>query len=204
MNRKYLAAIFPLILIFTLFAKADVPPDAGFSRISINLVTETTEDLSDYRFFLNFYGDLREVEIKSKARTEIQPMGGGARYRTGTLLAIPKKSLSGFEEKLSNEQLENLSKSLKDNQIKDVVTLAQHFFSRDVPKGEKPPETVYRLTRAENTLNAEKVTEEKPKSASSQLIAPDSRTGTIVGGVLLTLAAVAIGVFAFRKVSKKV
>jgi len=48
------------------------------------------------------------------------------------------------------------------------------------------------------------VTEEKPKSASSQLIAPDSRTGTIVGGVLLTLAAVAIGVFAFRKVSKKV
>ena len=203
MNKKYLAAIFPLILLFTFIAKADVPPDPGFVRVSINLVTETSEDLSDYRFFLDFYGDLREVEIKSKGRTEIPPMGGGARYRAGTLLAIPKKSLSGYEEKLTNEQLANLSRSIKAREIQGVAELAQHFFSRDIPKGEKPPETFYRLTRAENTLKAEKVTEEKPKSTSSQLVAADSRTGMVIGGALLTLAALAIGVFAFRKVSKK-
>lgn len=203
MNKKYLAAIFPLILLFTFIAKADVPPDPGFVRVSINLVTETSEDLSDYRFFLDFYGDLREVEIKSKGRTEIPPMGGGARYRAGTLLAIPKKSLGGYEEKLTNEQLANLSRSIKAREIQGVAELAQHFFSRDVPKGEKPSETFYRLTRAENTLKAEKVTEEKPKSTSSQLVAADSRTGMVIGGALLTLAALAIGVFAFRKVSKK-
>jgi hypothetical protein len=168
-------------------------------------VTETAEDLSDYRFFLDFYGDLREVEIKSKGRTTIPPMGGGARYRSGTFLAIPKKSLSGFEDKLSAEQLSNLSKSIKEKEIEGVVELAKHRFSADVPKGEKPSETYYVIKRAENTLRSEKITEENPKSnASPHLAAAGSRTSLVIGGVLMALAALAIGVFAFRKVSKKV
>ena len=201
MNLKYIAVIIPVILLFSFISKADVPPDPGFKRVSINLVTETTEDLTDYRFFLDFYGDLREVEVKSKSRTEIPPMGGGARYRTGTFLAIPKKSLGGFEDKLTNDQLSSLSKSIKDKKIDGVTELVRHFFSRDIPKGESAPEIYYRLTRAENTLKAEMISNEKPKS--SQLIAPDSRIGMLTGGVLMTLAALAIGVFAFRKVSKK-
>ena len=205
MNKKYLGIIVAIILLFNFYVKADVPPDPGYVRVSIDLVTETSEDLSDYRFFLDFYGDLREVEIKSKGRTSIPPMGGGARYRSGTLLAIPKKSLSGLEEKPSSEQLNNLSKSIKAKEIEGVAELAKHQFSADVPKGEKPSESYYLIKREENTLKAEKVTEEKPKSKSSpQLIASDSRTGMVVGGFFLTLAVLVIGVFAFRKVSKKV
>ena len=205
MNKKYLALIVPVILLFTFFARADVPPAAGYVRVSINLVTETTEDLSDYRFFLDFYGDLREVEIKSKGRTEIPPMGGGARYSSGTFLAIPKKSLSGYEDKLSNEQLSNLSKAIKANEIQGVTELAKHRFSADLPKGEKPPGTFYRLKREENTLRAEKITDDKPNSKSSpQVVAADSRTGFVIAGVLMTLAVLVIGVFAFRKVWKKV
>ncbi len=205
MNKKYLALIVPIILLFTFLAKADVPPDAGFVRVSINLVTETTEDLSDYRFFLNFYGDLNEVEIKSKGRTEIPPSGGGARYSSGTFLAIPKKSLSGYEDTLSNEQLSNLSKAIKAKEIQGITELANHRFSADLPKGEKPSDTFYRLKREENTLRAEMITEDKRKSKSSpQLIAADSRTSVVIAGVLMTLAVLAIGVFAFRKVWKKV
>ena len=203
MTKKYIAALIPLILLFTFFVKADVPPDPGYNRVKIDLVTETTEDLSDYRFFLDFYGDLREVEVKSKGRTEIPSMGGGARYSSGTFLAIPKKSLNGFEEKLSNEQSEKLSKAIKEKQIEGVAELAKHRFSADVPKGEKPPETFYRLKREENTLKAEKVTEEKPKSTSSPLIAADSRTSLVAAGIFLTLAVLVIGVWSFRKVSKK-
>ena len=205
MIKKYLGIIIPLILLFNIFAKADVPPDKGYERVKIDLVTETSEDLSDYRFFLDFYGDLREVEIKSKGRTSIPPMGGGARYSSGTLLAIPKKSLSVFEEKLSYEELGNLSKSLKNKEIEGVAELAKHRFSADIPKGEKPSEVYYIIKREENTLKAERIAEEKPKSTSSLLsISSASRSNLIIGGIFITLAVLAIGVFAFRKVPKKV
>src|SRR6185369_14539048 len=113
MIKTNLGILLPIILLFTFLVKADIAPDPGMVRVKIDLVIETTEDLSDYRFFLDFYGDLREVAVKSKGRTTIPSMGGGARYNSGKLLAIPKKSLSGFDEKLSTEQLENLSASLK-------------------------------------------------------------------------------------------
>ena len=205
MNKKYLTVIVPLILLFTFVIKADVPPPDGYVRAKIDLITETTEDLSDYRFFLDFYGDLREVEIKSKGRTTIPPMGGGARYSSGTFLAVPKKSLTDFEGKLSNEEMEKLSKAIKNKDIAGVAELAKHRFSADIPKGEKPAEAYYVIKRAENTLKAERIGEDTPKSTSSpHLIASDSRTGLIIGGIFITLAAFVIGVFAFRKVSKKV
>jgi hypothetical protein len=205
MNNKLLVMILPLFLLFTSFVNADVPPDTGKVRVKIDLVTETTEDLTDYRFFLDFYGDLREVAINNRGRTTIPPMGGGARYSSGTFLAIPKKSLGGYEEKLSNEQLNNLSGSIKAKEIAGVVELAKHRFSADIPKGEKTPETHYLLKREENTLRAERVTEEKPKSNSSpQLIASDSRASLVIGGLLITLAVLTMGVFTFRKARKKV
>lgn len=74
-------------------------------------------------------------------------MGGGARYSSGTFLAIPKNSLSGYEEKLSNEQANNLSKAIKNKEIAGVAELADHRFSADVPKGEKPAEVYYTLKR---------------------------------------------------------
>ena len=205
MNKKHLGLLVTFILLFSVFAKADVPPAAGYVRVAINLVTETSEDLSDYRFFLDFYGDLREVEINSKGRTSIPPMGGGARYRSGTFLAIPKKSLNGLETKPTNEELNKLSKSIKAKEIEGVAELAKHSFSADVPKGKKPAESYYLLKREENTLKAERIVEEAPKSNSSpQLISSGSQTSFVMSGILITLAVLIIGVFAFRKVSKKV
>jgi len=199
MIKKFSGIILPFILLFTFLAKADVPPPAGQVRSEIDLVTETTEELSDYRFFLDFYGDLREVEIKSKGRTEIPPMGGGARYGSGTLLAIPKSSLSAFEGKLSNEQAEKLSSAIKNKEIAGVVELVKHRFIMDVPRGDKPPEVFYVITREEDTLKAERLAKEAPPS-----IFANSRTGLIVGGILISLAVLCAGIFAFRKAAKKV
>lgn len=202
---RNLIIAFSLILISTFSLRADVPPDAGYVRVKINLVTETKEDITDYRFFLDFYGDLREVEVKSNGRTEIPPMGGGARYSSGTLLAIPKNSLKDFDAKLTDEQLENLSQLIKSKKIEGAVELAQHRFSRDVPKGETAPEVYYVIKRAENTLKAEQITKESSKSnPSAQSVLSTSRVSYVVAGILITLAVLVAGIFAFRKASKKV
>ena len=194
------------MLLFGAFSlKADVPPETGYERVSINLVTETTEDLSDFRFFLDFYGDLREVEITYNGRTEIPPMGGGARYGSGTFLAIPKKSLKNFEGKLSNEQANNLSRAIKNKEIEGAVELAKHRFSRDVPRGEKPAAVYYVLTRAENTLKAEQIIEENKRSNNNlRSFFEASRLSYVFAGIFITLAVLITGIIAFRKASKKV
>lgn len=202
---KQLIFIFLLPLIFTVSLKADVAPDDGYERVSLNLVTETNEDLWDYRFFLDFYGDLREVEIKGKGRREIPPMGGGARYSSGALLAIPKINLKEFDGKFSADQAEKLSRLIKNKEIEGIVELAKHRFSRDVPKGENPAEVYYVIKREENTLKAEKIGEEEPKSVlSGQSVLSNSRLSFVIGGILITLAVLAAGIFAFRKAAKKV
>lgn len=202
---KNLIIIFSLLLISTFSLKADVPPDDGYVRVRINLVTETQEDLTDYRFFIDFNGDLREVDVKSKGRSEISPMGGGARYSSGTFFAIPKKSLKDFEEKISGEQAGKLSRLISTKEIEGVVELAQHSFSRDVPKGEKAPEIYYVIKREANTLKAERISDEKPKAnPSASTVLSTSRASYIIAGILIALAVFATGIFAFRKASKKV
>lgn len=204
MIKKNFAFLLPVILLFTVFAKADVAPDPGYKRVTIDLVTETVEDLTDYRFFLDFYGDLREVEIKSKGRTVIGAMGGGARYRSGTFLAIPQKSLKGFEEKLSSEQLKNLSESIKAKKIEGVTELARHRFAEDIPVGENPGAVFYTITREKDALKATRNVEDKPTSGSGQqLILPDSRAGVTIAGIFISLAVLIVGILAFRKATKK-
>ncbi|HEY8560746.1 MAG TPA: hypothetical protein VIL74_10265 [Pyrinomonadaceae bacterium] len=202
---KYLVLITAILLFFSFGVKADVPPDPGYTRVGIDLVTETSEDLADYRFFIDFYGDLREVGINSKGRTSISPMGGGARYSSGVLWAVPKKSLKDLEEKPDYQKLEALGRSIKNKEIDGAVELAKHRFSADVPKGTKPAEVYYVIKRAENTLLAERVEKEAPKSDSAPLaVGSGARTPLVMGGLFMTLAILAIGVLAFRKASKKV
>jgi len=205
MIMKNLGIILTFLLLFTSLVKADVPPEKGYVRVSTDLITETEEDLSDYRFFLDFYGDLNEVAVKSKGRTAIPLRGGGARYSSGTFLAIPKKNLKGYGEELSKDQLDDLSQLIKAKKIEGVVELARHRFSAEIPKDEKPAEVYYILKRDGETLKAEKISKEQPKSNSNlQTVSQNSRIGLIAGGILITVALVFAGVFVFRKVSKTV
>ena len=87
-----------LILLVTFFsfvisANGDVPPDPGQKRITLKFIVESQEDLSDYRFFLKTGAELKEYVFKKGEKMTIESMGGGAFYRNGKFLAVPKKAL---------------------------------------------------------------------------------------------------------------
>lgn len=203
---KKLGLILPLILLFTAFVKADVPPDPGFKKVSVSLNIETKEDLSDYRFFLDFYGDLHEVEIK-KGSNSIPSMGGGARYSSGTLWAIPKNSLK-------DEDKEQISQALKDNKIAGAIKLAQHSFAQTIPESQtkdfqNPP---YILERdAEKSLKAtrkaEIVNQGGGGGGNDFSMYGIAKSFTLPGYIILvgfpTAAIVILGIWFFRRKGRK-
>lgn len=63
MNKK-IRTVLLLIFVFVISTKADVAPAPDEMRVAADLNITTEADVSDYRFFLDFYGDLREVEVK--------------------------------------------------------------------------------------------------------------------------------------------
>lgn len=193
-KRQYGLALL-LVFLFTLSIKADVPPFPGFGRIDIDLVLDTKEDLSDYRFFLNFYGDLREIKVNSKSQTTIAPMGGGARYAKATLLAVPKNNLTAFAGD-SPETLTRISELIQENKLEGVTTLTVHNFREESPLGIKfKNNPSYLIVREGNTIS---LIRSSNGGLSSYGIA------AITAGILITVAILIFGVFLFRKVFKKV
>ena len=82
-------AIFFLLAITAGPLMADVAPDPGFVSVRINLVLETDDDLSGIRFFVLSGDIVREIVVKRGEQMTVNPLGGGARYRSGTLIAVP-------------------------------------------------------------------------------------------------------------------
>jgi len=118
-----LGLIFLMTVTFIGPVKADMAPPSGYSKVSVNLIIETKEDVSDYKFYIDFFGDKKDVEIKNNGITNIPPMGGGARYSSGTLWAVPK------------------------NNSGQPIELLKHQFSREIPTKEREniSSVIYRL-----------------------------------------------------------
>jgi hypothetical protein len=55
--------LFVVTILLPLGAICDVAPEPGYKRISINLIVETNEDISDYRFFIKSGADLKEIFV---------------------------------------------------------------------------------------------------------------------------------------------
>jgi hypothetical protein len=156
MFKKSLVSLMVLFLLVS-GIKADIAPDPDEMRVSSDLTVTTAEDLSDYRFFLDFMGAVHEVDIKSKAQTVIPSMGGGSRYSRGTILAIPKKNLTDFPEKLSSpykEEGKKFSEAMRNGTIQGVIRLKDHTFSEVIKKNESKSWSypTYRIERNGNTL----------------------------------------------------
>lgn len=205
MNKNF-GLILPLILIFAAFIKADVPPDPGFKRVSINLIVETKEDLSDYRFFLDFYGDMREVEIRQGSNS-LPANGGGARYSSGTLWAIPKKSLK-------DETKEQISKALNENKIVGAIKLAQHQFAQTVRDSEtdkiqNPPYIIERdVEKGLKIIRQGGIVNQGGKGSGIDFsVYGISKSLTIPGYLVLigfpTAAIVILGIWLFRRKGRK-
>lgn len=161
----YLTALFLLAVT----ANADVPPDAGYLRVSADLIIETRDDLSDFRFFVDFAGSIYEIDVKSNSRSVIPPIGGGVRYSSGRLLAIPLKSLKDYPDKIlqSGESGDAFSQSLSQNKINDVIVLGSHQFISTIRKSESRDWSfpTYRLERTDNSLKLIKAADFVPKQS---------------------------------------
>lgn len=189
MIKKRFGITLSIILLCAFIAKADVPPLPGLGRVKTDLVLETKEDLSDYRFFLDFYGDLKEIKVNNNSQTTIPSVGGGARYADGTLLAIPGKNLNQFADD-SPTSLKNLSQALREKKVEGVIELTKHKFIKDTLLGLTLAKPFYTIEREANTLKIVQTSE--------------LNKTVIIAGILIAAAIFLFGFFLFRKASKKV
>ncbi len=195
-----------------LAAFADVPPDPGYKRVSLSINIESADDFADFRFFLRNGFDLKEYILKKGEKVSISSMGGGALYRNGTFLAVPKKSLAGLSETLEepSERLNPMQKAIAGGSLPGTVILVEHSFVRDVPKAEAAGlgSPTYRIEKdGEKGVKAVRVEGEKRESNSNgtagSYYSTEPKTpgfwATVVGGSLLTLALIFFGVFVLRR-----
>ena len=206
-----------LIVFFSLFAAADadVPPDPGYTRVTVNLIVEPQEDFEDYRFFIKSGANIKEIILKKGKRSDIQSLGGGAWYRNGTFLAVPKKSLAALSETSSGEPLNEMQRAIYDGKVGGTIELIQHSFTREVRGGEASAleDPVYRIEKdldkglASALVSSETKTRphqsnERPKIYSNEPKTP-AFWATVVGASVLTLLAVCLGVWAIRRSKMK-
>lgn len=202
-----------LILISISFAKADIAPNSDEVQLSYPLIIETSDDLSDYRFFLKFSGDVREIEIKNNGKTEIPLMGGGARYSGATIFAIPKKSLKAFPNKIEDSYDENgkrFSDLIREKKIEGVIELGNHSFSRLIKKSEsaKYVNSSYILAKDdEKGLKLIRLEVPKGKGGTDFSVYGIQKSLTPFGYLILigfpTAAIVILGIWLFRKKGRK-
>ena len=166
--------ILSCVFLFVFAVKADMTPENGTTRVNFDLVLETKEDLSDYKFVLDFHGDKRDVSLNSNARTVIPPSsyGGGARYISAILYAIPKNAEANSTER---------------------IKLLEHYFRRDLTILERmtysPP--TYLIEREGTTLKATKFGDNYSYTF-------------LIATIFITLAILVLGILMFRKNAKKV
>lgn len=187
---------------------ADIPPEPGYKRVSLNLIVEPKEDLNDYRFFVKTGAQLNEIKLKKGEQFKISPQGGGAFYRSGTLIAVPKSALAKLSETANGSELNELQKAIYDGKVPGAVELIKHGFIRDVPvkdaAGMKDP--VYRIERSDDGVKATLVAgNTEPVNTTQYSREPKTPMFwvSVAGGSLMTLAFIFLGVWLIRRTKIK-
>lgn len=149
-------------------------------------------------------------------------MGGGARYSSGTLIAIPKNKLKDFPAKMTNEQLSALSNSIKDKSV-ESIELGKHQFTNTIKISDRKNWTypTYRIEREGNSLKMVKVfdisrkisEEEESKMRRTRGVdfvlygISKSLTPSTLGYLIIiafpTAAIVILGIWLFRRKGRK-
>ena len=209
-----------LILVFGAAAfdmvRADVPPEPGFKRITVDLVVEAKDDFPDHRFFFRSGARMVELSLTKGQRETLRPMGGGAFYRSGSLIAIPKANLKDISSPPNSSDLDKLIESVNDNKVNGGIQLINHSFIREVREGdeEKITDAGYSIERAADGPKAHRLgtsSTEEPGQGNGNFRVTDRDKGlTIVGwfsmiaGVFIFLAAIATGLWLFFRSKKAV
>ncbi|MEQ1604459.1 MAG: hypothetical protein ABL999_06275 [Pyrinomonadaceae bacterium] len=204
-----------IVVFITLFslagvAVADIPPDPGYKRVSLNLIIQPQEDFSDYRFFVKTGAALNEVKLKKGEQFVVKSQGGGAFYRSGILLAVPTTSLAKLSETANGSELSEMQKAIYDGKVPGSIELLKHTFIRDVPvkdaAGMKDP--VFKIEKSEAGLKATPIAgNANEPGVNTTQYSREPKTplfwATVGGGSLLTLAFILLGARLIRRSKSK-
>ena len=204
------AGILVLIVFLSASVFGDVAPDPGFRRITVSLTLETDEELSGFRFFVKSGGEVEEVFIKPGERTVVSPLGGGAYYSAGKLLAVPREQVKGFNSASSDGKLSELEKAVYDGTVPGSVELVDHLFSRTVNESEAGGfrDPLYRIERdLQSGLKAVHISGGAATSAADTRVSSgrlfwQSAGAAIVAGIFLMFGIATLGILYFRKRTK--
>ena len=213
MKRKMLATAVFLLLTSATSALADLAPPPGYTRVSVSIVLEAKQDFANYRFFLVSSDLVKEVFIKKGEKTTVRSLGGGARYNSGTVVAIPRKSLAEFGENPTGEKLEALETAIAENRVAGATKLLTHTFGREVRDTgvRKVPDAKYRIEKSRSGLKAVPLNfAGKANKGGMSFGDPDIEPGSaprgwtsIVAGVLMSFAVVTFGLWTFSRFTRK-
>lgn len=206
MNKKKLA--FSILLIsFGIFSvKADIAPDPGYTRISVNLILDVQEDFAEHRFFLQSPIDIEEIILKKGEIKSFDSLNRGGAKRYATLIAIPRDELDrfGITVLLKGDNYINpewLYKEVQSKKFKGVVELINHSFQKTIPLSEKTnsQNSVYRLERDE--VKGIKAMHIQPADGVSYEMYPlyNNTPLLIMGGGFISAAVIFLGIWFFRK-----
>lgn len=209
-----ISILFALLVGLVSNAAADIAPEPGFTRVRLNILIEAKDDFPDFRFFLVSGDMVKEIAIKTGDRTTVGPLGGGARYNAGSVVAIPARDLDRFGENPTGEKLKELEAAIAQDQIAGTIKLIAHSFGRDVRQAEASrwKEPLYRFEKkAEKGITAVLVSgganENKNDSGKGTFYStepkPTAFWTAVVGGSLITLAFIFIGVRLVRRSKTK-
>jgi len=207
-DKTAVAGLALLTIFFSSPALGDVAPDPGYKRISLKLIVETEDDLSDFRFFIRSGAEVEEVVVTKGERTEIEPLGGGAFYSSGKLIGVPKKNLAGLSETPTDAKLNELQKAVYDGKAPGMIDLLDHSFAREIRESDAPGyrDPVYRIEKDPQTgVRAVQVsggTNISNTGISSSLRFWGSPAAAIVAGIFLLFGIAILGIWYFRRSSK--
>lgn len=214
MKRNFLLGALMLALLLPMLALADVAPGSGYKRVSVNLIVTPAEDIADYRLFIKSGADLREITLKKGEAFTIKPLGGGAYYSGGVLLAVPTKNLSSLSDKPGDKKLTEMQQAIYDGKVAGTIEVVKHPFAREVRTEEaaKIKDAEYRIVRSKDGLAAETVggaTNVNGTGGPSFGITGVERgptpfaMATIVGGALMSIGIILVGIILFSKRAKR-
>ena len=212
MTVRISAGIFIFLILLSHEAFGDAAPDPGFKRISLNLKLETPDDLSDFRFFIKSGADVEEVFVKRGEQTIVSPLGGGAYYSAGKLLAVPKKDLVSLTDSPGDGKLTGLQKAIYEGRVPGTLELVDHLFSRTVNESEAGnfQDPIYRIERDSQAgikavhVSGGATTSVADKRMSSGRLFWQGAAAAVVAGIFLLFGIATLGILYFRKKAKAI
>ena len=170
MNPKIIISALFLLAISVFSLRADVAPPPGYTKVNVSIVLEVTEDFPDYRFFLVSGNLVKEIFFKKNEKTTVGSLGGGARYNSGNVVAIPRKSLISFGENPAGEKLKAFETAVSDwGSIAGSIKLISHSFGREVKDADahNVPDTAYRIEKTADGPTASPLKTDEKKQGGS-------------------------------------